>query len=151
MQSSIDSENVDSKLLGLIWNRATDTLSTRPIDLSAVANTKRTILQTIASQYDVFSFAGPSINRARLFMHCLQCNKSLGWHTRLDAGSCREWSNISRQATPTIQVYRFVGNREDMYRLLSFCDASKNIYAAVLYIKNCAPIRLALYRQKTVS
>ena len=38
--------------------------------------------------------------------------------------------------TPEIPVNRFVGQRDDPYKLIAFCDASKDIYGVVLYIQN---------------
>ena len=126
------------KLLGMIWNRQTDTLSASPINLKREADSKRTILASIASQYDIFNLQGPCMNRARLFMHSLQCDKNLSWDAKLKPELCKEWQNICRQANdkPPIEIKRFVGDRNDSYKLLAFTDASKSIYGAVTYIKN---------------
>ena len=66
------------KLLGLDWDRSQDNLMVRKLELNEEAKTKRTILSTIASNFDLFNFAGPLLNRSRLFMHKLQCNTTLG-------------------------------------------------------------------------
>jgi len=128
----------ENKLLGMIWNRKTDMLSARKLELDENSNTKRLILSSIASQYDVFNLYGPCLNRARLFVHSLQCKTELSWDAVLDGSQLREWRNIVRQANavPPIWVPRNVGNRDDPYRLITFCDASKQIYAAVVYIQN---------------
>ena len=49
-----------------------------------------------------------------------------------------EWNNIVKQAnaTPEIMIQRFVGEREDSYRLLAFTDSSKSIYGVTLYIQS---------------
>ena len=126
------------KLLGASWDRTSDTISTQPICLDASANTKRQILSTIASQYDIYNFNGPIMNRSRLFMHSLQCSKDLGWDDILPQSHQREWKNIARQASasPTMKVRRAVGRRDDKYKLVACTDASKSIYGAVIYIQN---------------
>ena len=126
------------KLLGLRWQREEDTLSTRPIVLDGSANTKRLILKSIASNFDLYNFNGPVFNRSRVFMHGLQCDKSLGWDDPLSQERMKEWRCISKQAnaTPEIKIKRFVGERDASYRLLSCVDASSLMYGAVLYVEN---------------
>ena len=126
------------KLLGLQWDRVSDTISAPAIELCSDCKTKREILKSIASQYDVFNFHGPMLNRARLFLHSLQCDSSLGWDDKIDASRLSEWKNIVKQANAaeSVQIPRFVGNRQDEYDLICFTDSSKSIYAAVIYIKN---------------
>ena len=50
---------------------------TKPITLNPEADTKRTILKSIASQFDIYNYNMPVLNRSRLFMHSLQCDKTL--------------------------------------------------------------------------
>ena len=80
--TEISSSN-EVKLLGLKYDRIKDTLSTADLHLSKNANTKRLILSTIASNFDLFQFAGAIINRAGMFIHKLQCSKSLSWDDRI--------------------------------------------------------------------
>jgi hypothetical protein len=143
LQNDIDQEKGDTtpncvKLLGLTWDRETDCLLANKISLNESARTKRQLLQTIASQYDPFNFQGPCLNRARVFIHSLQVREDIDWDTVLTDELQREWRNISRQANkgPAVAVSRFVGAREDDYELIAFTDASKTMYAAVVYIKS---------------
>ena len=69
--------------LGLQWDRLSDTLHTKKISLNASASTKRQVLKSIAAQYDLYNINGPIFNRSRVFLHGLQCNKSLGWDDTL--------------------------------------------------------------------
>ena len=126
------------KLLGASWDRINDTLSTKPICLDVTANTKRQILSTIASQYDIYNFNGPIMNRSRIFMHSLQCNKDLGWDDKLPQTLQKEWTNVARQAnaSPPIKITRTVGRREDTYKLVACTDASKSMYGVVIYMQN---------------
>lgn len=126
------------RLLGLNWQRSTDKLYSNRISLNSKANTKRSILKSIASQYDIHNFQGPILNRARIFLHKLQCDKDLGWDAKLDDKLCHEWSVISSQANKSPQIYidRYVGERDHRYKLICFSDASKYIYAVVLYLQD---------------
>ena len=99
LQNEIDdsptSNNV--KLLGLTWDKHSDEIFTKPISLNPEADTKRCILQSIASQFDVFGFNMPLYNRCRLFLHKLQCQKNLGWDKKLSPEQIKEWRNIVHQ------------------------------------------------------
>jgi len=128
----------DVKLLGLVWNRGEDTLAPAKLCLNEEARTKRTILSSIASNFDIFGMAGPLLNRARLFMHELQCQKSLGWDNPISDEQRNNWRNISRQVNnaPPVSHPRCVGRRDDEYELRVFTDSSKTIYGTVVYLYN---------------
>lgn len=143
LQEKIDKDQgietpIKVKLFGLIWDRGSDTLAAQKFNLNKKATTKREILRSIASNFDVFNFAGPLMNRARLFMHELQCLKSLGWDSKLQVDKLREWGNICNQvnSSPELPVGRFIGDRSDELKLIAFTDSSKSIYGCVLYIYN---------------
>ena len=125
-----------NKLFGLLWNRMTDEICTRNISLNSEANTKRLVLQSIASQFDIFGFNLPLFNRCRLFMHGLQCQKGLGWDQSLTAQQIKEWKNISRQcnSSPPLKISRFIGPRNGEYHIVTFTDASHDIYGCVIYL-----------------
>ena len=78
------------------------------------ACSKREILASIASQYDVFNFNGPLLNRARIFTHELQVNHKLSWDTKLSTELVRQWKNIVRQTNSSLplEIKRFLGERE---------------------------------------
>ena len=120
------------------WDRVEDTLSTRPISLDASAATKRMILKTVASQFDLYNYNGPILNRNRLFLHRLQCKKDLDWDEQLSPELLRKWRAIARQgnSTPEINVKRFVGGRDGSYKLIAFSDSSKAMYGVVVYIQD---------------
>ena len=142
VQAKIDREaeppSDQIKLLGLFWNRSRDTFSTSPIDLNKKANTKRSILKSIAEQYDIHNFNAPLLNRARLFMHELQCDKHLTWDNPLDRKLQNEWKNIVNQANSSslIEIPRMMGKRTDKFRLIACTDASTKIYGVVVYAHN---------------
>ena len=155
LQVEIDeSSNVKTpslnKLFGLNWDRLTDEISTKPISLNSEAQTKRTILQTIASQFDIFGFNLPLFNRCRLFMHKLQCQRKLGWDQNLPPEQQKEWKNIVRQCNnaPIIKVSRFVGPRDGNYNILAFTDASRDAYGCILYLQNVETGKISFLHAK---
>ena len=94
------------------------------------------ILSSIASQYDVFGMSGPLLNRSKLFLHRLQCNKDLVWDKRLNDELISEWKNIARQANSSglIEYKRSCGERSANYKLVAFSDSSKDMYGCVSYL-----------------
>ena len=131
MQSKFDEEsgedfNPKSKLLGLEWDRVEDCLSVQKLSLDKEASTKRQILSTIAANFDLFGYMTPLLNRARLYMHRLQCDKSLSWDSKLSESLIREWKNISKQIEncPCIPVKRCVGFENGIAtKLVAFTDS----------------------------
>lgn len=122
---------------GLTWNRKEDKIGVKNLKLNSDANTKRLVLQSIASIFDIFNICAPLINRARLFMHSLQMDKSLGWDSVISYDQLKEWKNICKQLniTPEISIPRFIGERNSEYRIVAFSDSSKFIYGVILYIQ----------------
>ena len=155
LQARIDDEmNTETpptcNLLGLTWDRISDVIFTRPINLNVEANTKRSVLKTIAAQFDLFGFNMPILNRSRLFMHMLQCKQDLGWDKVLSPDIQRQWKNISKQANASslLKIDRFVGPRDGTYRILAFTDASHVLYGTVLYLEHVESGNLSFIQAK---
>ncbi|XP_068206225.1 uncharacterized protein [Palaemon carinicauda] len=143
LQAEIDAKfetntPVENSLFGIVWNRADDVIYTKEISLNPDADTKRKVLQTIASNFDVFGFNIPVFNRSRLYMHRLQCSKELAWDQVLSPSLQREWRNICRQVNGSqpVKVQRFIGQRNGKFRLKAFTDASRDFYGTVVYIED---------------
>ena len=128
----------NTKLLGMMWNREADTISAQRLKLDSSASTKREILRSIASNFDPFNISGPLLNRAKIFMHDLQCTKGLDWDSKLTDKQCGDWRNIAKQVNNAkeLHIQRFIGKREEIYKLLAFVDSSKRIYGTVIYLQN---------------
>ena len=141
---------VTNKLFGLTWNRIQDELFTRPINLNVNANTKRTILKTIAAQFDIYGFNMPLLNRSRLFMHRLQCQKNLSWDKPLSQECIHEWKNIAKQANaaPPIKIERYVGPRNGSYKLVAYTDASHTLYGVVVFLLHISSGRLSFVQAR---
>ena len=61
-------------LFGLKYDRIDDSLSTETLYLDPTANTKRLLLKSYAENFDLFGVNLPILNRAKLFIHKLQCD-----------------------------------------------------------------------------
>ena len=125
------------KLLGLNWHSQSDELSTVDFRLDPSAKSKREILSSIAKNYDVLNINGPVLNRARLFMHDLQLDRDLTWDDALPPARLKQWSNICKQInkSPSLRINRFVGRRDDYYKLVCFTDSSACMFGAVVFIE----------------
>ena len=102
-------------LFGMLWLKDVDKLSVKPFELNIGANTKRLILSSLHSVFDIFGIYLPILNRARLFLHRLQMDRGLDWDTPLAPKLQREWTNIVKQVgnSPVIEIDRSFGQRED--------------------------------------
>ena len=135
IETNESSDNV-TKLLGTMWDTTTNEIFSKHFNLENSANTKCLILQTVASQYDIYNFTGLLINRARLYLHEIQCDKSQSWDDILSEERLKETHNIFKQANaaPPIKIRRCVGKREDKYSLICFSDANKSLFGVVIYL-----------------
>ena len=126
------------KLLGINWFVKDDMLSPPQIVLDKCANTKRKILKSIASNYDVLNISSPLLNRARLFLHSLQMDSTYGWDTPIRVTEDNTWKLICKQVENSSPLYisRFVGRRDDSYDLVAFTDSSKAMFGVVIYAIN---------------
>ena len=131
-----DGISTETKLLGLRWDSSCDTLKPEKIALNANATTKRQVLSSLNSVYDIFNIYAPLLVRSKLFLQQLQADRSLSWDATLDPVRLRTWTNIVRQVNraPVTELKRFIGPRNGEYRLEAFTDSSQNIYGCVIYI-----------------
>ncbi|MBV2113425.1 MAG: aspartyl protease family protein [Candidatus Thiodiazotropha sp. (ex Ctena orbiculata)] len=127
------------KVLGLTWSIRDDTLSLKLSNLDSVSLlSKRMILKQIASVYDPLGLFNPVTLRGKLFLQNLW-NKKYSWDDKLPKEEREQWNVIKGElkVLTTCKFPRHVGlNQTDdiTYRLLGFCDASKQAYAAVIYL-----------------
>ena len=157
LDKSSDSEPTPEvvKLLGIQWDRTRDMLFTSPMKLSIEAKSKRQILRSIAENIDPYGYNLPIMNRARLFLHKLQLDKSLGWDTVLKETQLHEWGLIARQVNSSkpVELSRFVGQSDHQFRLIAFTDSSKELYGTVIYIHNLTTnnINLLLAKNRVIT
>ena len=128
----------ETKILGTLWNKAHNTLS---IDFKTCLKvnkplTKRKIISTINSIYDVLGLGSPVTITAKLLFSEV-CLLKLHWDMEVPAEIQREWKSWtdSLQKAPTLTVPRcvFKHNRTH-FEIHGFADASKVTVCAALYI-----------------
>nr|CAD2141302.1 unnamed protein product [Meloidogyne enterolobii] len=124
------------KILGIPWNIEMDEIF---IDFSVENKqekiTKRNVLRQMASIFDPLGLAVPSLLDAKLFFQSLWEAKK-GWDESLEAGEIEKWQEITKVwKIPPIEIERRITITGGIYQLHVFSDASKNAYAACVYLR----------------
>ena len=124
------------KVFGMHWSKRKDTLCPVVPRLNESADTRRKILRSINSIYDIFNVYLPLLLRAKLFVQKLLTSKDLEWDATLDESSLKEWVNICKQvnSAETIEIPRSVGDRSSNYSLVAYTDASGVACGVVIYL-----------------
>jgi hypothetical protein len=132
------------KVLGTKWHKSTDSRSIQVTETKATKEarqiplTKRLVLSTMATAFDVFGLGSPVIIIGKILMQELWAEK-LGWDEALSDSLSSKWYNwfnelnqlpgikINRRITPATAV----GYPE----LITFSDASKDAFGSVCYLR----------------
>ena len=129
------------KVLGINWDPNVDKLvfETRKfVELATEApETKRSILRMSARFFDPLGMLTPFSVRTKLMLKQLWL-EGLAWDQRASDSVCRSWRQwlAELHQLDSFSVPRHYGNGlRDGYQLHIFCDASKEAYAAVAYIR----------------
>ena len=140
-QTHIDEENnidteVDTKLFGLLWNRANDTFRATDLHLDPAAKTKRSILSSLNSQYDLLGLYLPVLLPAKFFFNILLNDRELGWDDFIGEELQRDWVKICTKVNSYSQVtvQRNMGDRKSDFVLIVCSDASKLGLGLVCYL-----------------
>ena len=100
------------RVLGINWNAVTDEFSVSKSILQKLPSvqTKREVLQIIASIFDPLGYFAPSILEAKFFMRELWTYKC-GWDTKLNDKQMTEWLQIGKnlETIPQHHVPRYIG------------------------------------------
>ena len=141
------SELDHQRILGINWNAMTDELYvSRPLlQKLPCVQTKRKVLQIIASIFDPLGYFAPSILEAKFFMRQLWVDKC-DWDTKLNKEQTKEWLQIAKNLETISQhcMPRYIGiNKMDCeaikYTLICFCDASAKAYSTAIYLRQSLP------------
>ena len=142
MKLSDDCSKLDNEtsLFGIIWNKSEDIFKPCIGHLNIDAKTRRQILSSLNSNYDPLGIYLPTLNRCKMFLHKIINDGHSEWDKPLDSNLLREWRNICIQFNSNVNltkgINRYVGDYEQLYNLVCFVDASKDMYGAVLYLQN---------------
>ena len=150
----------EQKILGVRWNVFADQLV---IDVSNVAHlarelepTKRHIVSVVGRFYDPLGFISPVVIQFKILFQEL-CRTKLDWDEPLDGELLRKWRSLisDLQVSPTVSIPRHflsgICSEVKSYSLHGFCDASKDAYAAVVYllIETTAGLHVRFVASKT--
>ncbi|KAI5181998.1 hypothetical protein NEOKW01_2140, partial [Nematocida sp. AWRm80] len=124
----------NAKILGLSWNAETDELKINfTSNDNANLNTKRKVLQTIASVYDPLGILSPCTIAARIFMQSLW-QENLEWDDPLPDKLTKKFHEITADwSSAQINLSRNTIAVADIKGLHVFCDASQEAVCAAVY------------------
>ena len=124
----------ESKILGIPWNKTDDKIAVVMQDRET-ENTKRGVLQQLASIYDPLGLLSPILLSGKIIYRAV-CDEKLSWDQPLSDTLRNMWKKYMGQLPEKVEVPRTLClHREsiDYIDLHAFGDASKEGTAAVLY------------------
>lgn len=127
------------KSLGIQWSPATDTFSfSINIIEGNTEHTKRTFLSEVAKLFDPLGWTAPSLIIPKLGFQKLWKAK-LKWDDKIPKEMSIEWNQyrLNLRELSKIKIKRWVSIQPNNLsrELHGFCDASKQAYAAVVYLR----------------
>lgn len=131
--------NEVGKVLGLSWNKSKDEFE-YTIKLPELNHpvTKRKVLSDISRLFDPLGWIAPSIIQGKIFIQKLWM-AGLDWDQELPDHLKQEWinyrDNLSTLDKFNIPRWIHTSYEDSSVELHGFCDASKDAYAAVVYIR----------------
>ncbi|KAF8354071.1 hypothetical protein PRIPAC_95694 [Pristionchus pacificus] len=124
------------KLLGIHWDPSTDDLSIRiPSLIRHTAETKRSMLSTIASIYDPLGLLQPLTLQAKSLVQQLWCD-NLKWDQSVNHSIQSQFHELLSDIESfnlTIPRYSGMSTAKEIH-LIAFADASKLAMGAVIYL-----------------
>lgn len=131
---------IESKTLGLIWNRDVDYLHVQVPNIASVTEktTKRDVLKGTGSFYDPLGFYAPLATSAKILIQDL-CIKKAKLDEPVEEEHLKRWGEIVSSIVvavkeKTMSVRRsYFGAAAAVQELHVFCDASRRAYGAVAY------------------
>jgi len=137
----------DQKVLGMAYCVETDhftynikhkTLACWKKDLNIQHWTKRNVLKVTASHYDPLGLASPITIMPRRFLQLIWTTK-VGWDEKLQPEISQEWEKTLTELLNIqhLKIPRYLKNNNNQDELHIFCDASAEVYACVIYLRNC--------------
>ena len=132
------------KVLGLVWDNASDTFVFNVAKLLQSAterpSTKRNILGLIAKIFDPLGLISPVTASLKVFLQRL-FKENFAWDEQLTEGLATHWNYLlsSMEKLGEINIPRFyfgeIKGKPEEIQLFGFCDSSQEAYAAVVYAK----------------
>ncbi|XP_064486068.1 uncharacterized protein LOC135398613 [Ornithodoros turicata] len=136
------SQQLESKVLGVIWDTRTDHLRVAlrsVMDFLITADdTKRSLLQATARVFDPLGFLAPFVIRAKIMFQRVW-QRELNWDDDLPTDVLEDWQRWRKELhqAKEIAIPRALKGTEEIHHqtLHVFCDASLLAYGAVVYLR----------------
>ncbi|XP_032781189.2 uncharacterized protein LOC116919325 [Daphnia magna] len=147
--------NEEEKVLGVFWDTRSDTLSFKVAKETGAEFTRMDLVSKVAGVFDPLGTASPIIVKAKIRLRELG-QKGLKWADTLQGDDRRWWIQWfeSLQCLNTVVMPRCLfpdhGNIINS-ELHTFCDASEEAYATVVFIRNIYSNGKVLIRQVKAS
>lgn len=129
----------ETKVLGMIWNKAKDEESIFVKKFEMQKNvTKRSILKETATLYDPNGFIAPVIVKAKMIMQNIWRLKETDWDDAVPENIKSEWLEIYANLP---KLSQFTKKRwlntysESKVEIHAFCDASGKAYGTAIYLR----------------
>lgn len=130
------------KILGVVWNPASDAFQFRISKCDSIPNTKRGILSAIAKLFDPLGWVTPVIITAKIIMQKLWL-QSCDWDDRVPENTLQIWTQyyVQLPRLNCLILPRWTGQSSDVVssEIHAFSDASNLAYAAVVYLRLILP------------
>ena len=150
--------NTEQKALRTNWNYFTDeyhfNFQTHVESAQGLMPTKRNVLRVIASFYDPMGLISPIIVQIKIHLQYI-CKANYHWDAELDLELKTRWLKLISELgqVKAIQIPRCVtsepDNKELVYELESFGDASSSAYAAVVYLTKRFHVAVRLFSNRS--
>ena len=140
----IKTKNNIVKVLGSIWNTASDTLEFNFLDLvneaKSLPPTKQSLLKISAKIFDPLGLLSPFTIQWKVLFQLL-CNENVEWDDKLSDEHLEKWNLLisDLQSLNNVCVPRCYFEIKDKVlsvQLHCFCDASEKAYAAATYLRS---------------
>lgn len=129
------SEEEDSSLLGIPWNKAADTLGVLIPESTDAEVTRRSALSAIAKIWDPLGILAPAVVELKTMLQDLWDTR-YGWDTPLGERLSERWreglARLSQFGDTSIP--RTLNSPTTASRLDIFCDASANAFGAAMWV-----------------
>ena len=133
----------EQKVLGVRWEIRSDRLCFSFEDIAHLAMTleptKRHLVSIVGRFYDPMGYLSPIVIRFKILLQEL-CRERQDWDQQLTGGLLQKWNNLIQELRCSSTMYlprclwTGLPTEDRTCSLYGFCDASKQAYAAVVYL-----------------
>ena len=126
-------------ILGVLYNKSSDTVTLNELNMDFNAKSKRQILAEISKPYDALNLMCPITIKGRLLMrHIHMLEPKLGWNDEVTDDVIKIYKKIATEYMQLHTIYfkRFAVSESEEYGLHCCCDSSLLCFGFVMYASN---------------